>query len=144
MTTSKPIRLYAIELEPRDFSITQFTLNNGFEYSGVRLFATHKLAMADIDDDVRQAMTERQDLDPEDEDYKTDSDIRDEMGSVTPLLIHSDGRVLDIIGNDMAAYIGRSEDQSPTTVAQHISQLYAQESQRLKLQRQQGMNEPEV
>lgn len=144
MTTNKPIRLYAIELEPRDFTFTQFTLNNGFKYSGVRLFATHKLAMADIDDDVRRAMNEREALHPEDEEYKTDSEIRDDMGSVTPLLIYADGRVLDISGNDMAAYIGRSESLSATVVAQHISQLYAQESKRLKPQRQQIISKPKA
>ncbi|WP_122531313.1 hypothetical protein [Pseudomonas viridiflava] len=139
MTTQKPLKLYAIELAPRDFSLTQFTLDNGHAYSGVRLFDTQKLAQADIDSDVKQAMLEREDLDPGDEDYedeyKSDDEIRNEMGSVAPLLITADGQVHDAFGQDLSGFIGRSEDQSPSQVSEHLKQLYAHMFERLKKQR---------
>lgn len=144
MTTQKPIKLYAIEFESRDFSLTQFDLDNGFRYSGVRLFDSQNQAQADIESDVKQAMIEREDLDPEEDedDYKTDDEIRDEMGSVAPLIIHPDGQVLDMDGNDMAGFIGRSEDQSKSEVAEHIRQLYAQVSEQLRKKRDLDASEP--
>ena len=121
-----PIKLYAIEIQPRDFALTGFKLDNGFEYSGILLFDTPEKAQCSINEDIAAAIESRDEegLDSDDEDYTSDDEIRDDHGSVAQVLIHADGQSFNDVGHSLAGYIGRSEGKTSHDVERHIGEYF--------------------
>lgn len=121
-----PIKRFAIELDMRDYALTSFKLNGGFEYSGILLFDTLEQAQASINEDIKHAIASRDEdgLDEGDDDYVSDDEIKDDHGSVAEMLIHADGKIFNELGHDVAAYIGRSQEQSAQEVERHVAEFF--------------------
>jgi hypothetical protein len=121
-----PIKRYAIETMLRDYALTSFKLNGGFEYSCILLFDTPEQAQASINEDIKHAIASRDEdgLDENDDDYVSDDEIIDDQGSVAEMLIHADGKIFNELGQDVAAYIGRSQDQTAQEVERHVAQFF--------------------
>lgn len=134
MPTPKTITAFAIEHDLRDFSFSGFPLDNGFEYAGIQLFETAALAQADIDEDVHHALARRDEegLDVEDEDYRSDVEVKLEQGSVATVVIHADGQLFDSLGQDLTPHVAPLLNQTPQQVAENMAQYFFHAVGRIK------------
>jgi hypothetical protein len=139
-----PIKLFAVEQEPRSFDLTSFTLSNGFQYSGILLYQTHAEAQKSINDDLAHALAERDEegLDEDDDDYRPDDEIDEEMGSVAAVHLHEDGSIFDDFGFNIAAGIGLPNDQTEEQVKEHVAQYYQHALKGIKKQHHQESDGP--
>jgi hypothetical protein len=140
-----PIKLYAIEHDTRDYALTSFKLNSGFEYTGILLFDSFAKAQASVNEDIANAIATRDEsgLDEDHEDYVHDDELEEDGGSVAEILIHADGKIFNALGHNIAAYIGRSHEQSAEEVERHVAEYFKHATKGAKKQHEPDNDGPQ-
>lgn len=140
-----PITRYAIEHDPRDYTLTSFKLTNGFEYQGICLFTTPEEAQRSIDDDIANAKVNRDEagLDEDGDDYVSDDELEDDRGSVAEIRLHADGQIFNGFGHNIAVYVGAPNGQSVEDVAVHVAEYFKHVTKGVKKERRYESDGPQ-
>jgi len=117
---SAVLKMFAVEFDggvSRAFNLTDHPLGDHL-YQGIMLFDSKAKAQAEVDEENRESLED-------------DEEAEDEF-SVTTVLLHADGRILDEFGEQLNQAIALQSGHNPRKVAEDVRAMYAHQAAEIR------------